>query len=306
MLLGIVVQGEITPGRISQLLQDRILNLKDSKGNLVYHRMKQTVGKAGPHTLIIFRVDHVYCDLYSLIGLFRVLFQTPLSMPIPSQKSRISSWRKWKSILTLPSELSKMLTGNKYGVAFSHVIVSTANGTIARALRNSGLEPPANLDADYVLPMPNHPGGFNAHMTQVKLEIPCNVKCAEERLHRTQDIFKSLEGSFLPLTNYHCFNILTLTPLPILKPILDGIYKSGHRYLLSNMSTSLTKEYADGLEMVDVFAIVSFSREIGLYVANWGLNNKLRFNFIIDKSVFGDEASAIKFASYFEEELKNL
>ncbi|CAG7824444.1 unnamed protein product, partial [Allacma fusca] len=132
--------------------------------------------------------------------------------------------------------------------------------------------------------------------TQVNLQTPCNVKHPEDRLCRTQEILRKVERSPSPLVNYHVLNFLTFAPLPILRTILQVQYNSGHRYLLSSMPATISKEYADGLEIVDVFVTASFSREIGLYVASWGINNKLRFNFNIDELIFGNKISGSKFA----------
>ncbi|CAG7785922.1 unnamed protein product [Allacma fusca] len=116
-------------------------------------------------------------------------------MPKPSRNGvSSSSWKHLKLILSLPYAICKMVmtisTGSQliegrgsgkmqysctstvsvdvfkrirrtHDVSFSTVIVSAANGAIARALRNSDMEVPENLDTDYTLPMPNHPGGLH-------------------------------------------------------------------------------------------------------------------------------------------------
>ncbi|CAG7832366.1 unnamed protein product [Allacma fusca] len=189
-----------------------------------------------------------------------------------------------------------------HGVGYSTVVHSAVNGGIARALKNSGIEPPAHIDYGYVLPVPNHPGGLNIQATQANIHLPCRVQCSKERLYQTQHFLKNAEESNLPLAIYHGASLLALAPIPIVRAMHKRMSNGGLSYM-SNLPTTFTKEYADGLEIVDVFVTTSISDDLGLFISCGGINNKQRIMFNMDKSVFGDNATALKFAACIEEEL---
>ncbi|CAG7823822.1 unnamed protein product [Allacma fusca] len=411
-LVGLVLPGDISSERISQLFKERVLNLKDSNGNFVYQRLQQSVarfmgyafwkndpnflvsnhvrdydyqgdlrlsqtpdeheiqriwlslagapwktkqspweylvvrnycheGSTTPHTFIIFRVDHVFCDYYSLIGLFRVAFCSPFTTTKLSGNKSGLSWKQLKSVLTLPYDISvKMCTNeNKkralgerqgsnnlcynyssiihvddikrirknHGVAYNAVILSAINGAIARALSDAGTTPPESINLGYVLPLPDHPGGFNCHVTQSTMELPCGADSPKNRLRQTHDILVEGAGSFLPLILAYFLRLLALAPVPITSTLERRILvpsKFLPSYFLTNMPITTHKDYVEGLEIVDVFHGISVTYGMGLFISSLGSNNKQRFFFNMDKSVFGEEASALKFSTYFEEELK--
>ncbi|CAG7825198.1 unnamed protein product [Allacma fusca] len=413
-LVGFVLTGDISSERISQLFQERVLNLKDAKGNFVYLRLQQSVarfmgyafwkndpnflvsnhvrdydyqgdlrlsqtpdeheiqriwlslaeapwktnqspweylvvrnychaGTTKPHSLIIFRVDHVYCDYYSLTGLFRVAFRSPFATVKLSGKNTGLSWKQLKSLLTIPYDIFvKMCTNeNKksplgerhgssnlcfnytstihvdeiklirknHGVAYNAVILSAINGAIARALSDAGATPPESINLGYGLPLSNHPGGFNVHVTQSTMELPCYAECPKQRLRQTHDIIVEGADSLLQLVFAYFLRFLALAPVPIIWTLQRQILAPSKflpSYFLTNMPVTTTKENVDGLEIVDIFHGVSVTHGIGLFISCLGINNKQRFFFNMDKSVFGDEASAKKISVYFEEELKAL
>ncbi|CAG7825197.1 unnamed protein product, partial [Allacma fusca] len=196
-----------------------------------------------------------------------------------------------------------------HGVAYNAVILSAINGAIARALSDAGVTPPESIKLGYVLPLSNHPGGFNVHVTQSTMELPCYADSPKERLRRTHDIIVEDAGSLLPLILAFFVRLMSLAPLPITSTLQDKILvpsKYLPSYFLTNMPITTTREDVDGLEIVDLFHGISVTYGIGLFISSLGVNEKKRVFFNMDKSVFGNEASARKFPKYFEEELKSL
>ncbi|CAG7726541.1 unnamed protein product [Allacma fusca] len=310
-LVGFVLTGGISSQRISQLFKDRVLNLRDAKGNL--------------------------------IGLFRVAFRSPFTTTKLSGNKAGVSWKQLKSVLTLPYDIFvKMCTNESkkrplgerhgssnlcfnstsiinvddikrirknHGVAYNAVILSAINGAIARALSDAGATPPETINLGYVLPLPNHPGGFNVHVTQSTMELPCYADSPKERLRRTHDIIVKDAGSLSPLILAYFLRLLSLAPVPITSALQGKILvpsKFLPSYFLTNMPVTTTRDDVDGLEIVDLIHGISVTYGMGLFISSLGVNNRQRFFFNMDKSVFGDEASAIKFPTYFEEELKAL
>ncbi|CAG7720116.1 unnamed protein product [Allacma fusca] len=297
-------------------------------------------GKTEPHTLIIFRVDHIHCDVYSLIGLFRILFQSPFKTPKPSRNNRVlSTWERLRVILTLPYEMAEvfqlLFKGRRIGgrtsernmfcsissnvsveviksikkmhdVEFATVINSAIQGAVDRALKNAGKESPSKLDLAYVLPLSNHPGGWHLHATMVVAELPCNADTSTERLYQTQSILKKFDQALVPISSVYFGRLFSLVPSRIIRAYFLFVMKFGPSFGMSNFPTTLSKEYVDGLEVVDVFTALTSSESLGMVISSWGVNGQQRFNFFLDKSIFGQEESAEKIAAFFEEELEAL
>ncbi|CAG7721432.1 unnamed protein product [Allacma fusca] len=414
IIVGVVVAGTISSERTRQLFQERVLYLRNEKGQLVYQRLQQSwtyfmgyafwrndplfelsnhirdydyagdlslpekcteqvltqvwsklatapwkslqspwevltvpeyypSGKTERHTLIIFRVNHIHCDAYSIVTLFRHLYNTPMEMPKPThnQKERtvVSIWERLKLVLAIPYNMAEFFRSvtrgrviggltsrenthcsisskihvddiksikNAHNVGYSTVVYSAVLGAVAQGLKNAGRDPQAKLDLAYVLLLPNHPGGWSCHTTVGVADMPCYSKSAKERLHETQRILMNSLSSSRPASVIYFARIISLIPTRIIRKISKFIKTFGPSCIITNFPPTLSKEYVDGLEMVDVFVALSVHESIGLVVSSVGVSGEQRFAFFLDKSIFGDDTSALKIAELFEQELETL
>ncbi|CAG7825718.1 unnamed protein product [Allacma fusca] len=275
-----------------------------------------------------------------VIGLFRVLFKSPTTPKKPSKQTEVLTIsERFRNYFTLPYETAEMLfhvvrgrkigrrfgdsnmccsmssniseeliesTRNMHNVDYSSVVFSAILGAVARALKSSGREPPVTLDLGYVFPMQEHPGGWQSqHLNILFEEFPCKANSSQERLLEIQRVFNK-DRTLLVSTLFFYRRVLAMLPSRILRPMTQFVLKLGPSFIMSNFDVQLSKEYVDGLEVVDIFTGVSLSTALGMLITSWGVSGQQRFNFHLDKYIFGDETSAMKLATYFEEELEAL
>jgi hypothetical protein len=195
---------------------------------------------------------------------------------------------------------------NIHNVDFATVVHTAVQGAVARAFKNAGKEPPKNNAIFTVLPLANHPGGWNLHATFVAVELPCASYNTKQRLLESQCILRKFEKDLLPVSMNRFLKLLALAPSALVRGFLLIPYKWGPGFLISNFPTTLSKEYVEGAEIVDVFTALPLYDYLGIMISSWGVNGQQRFNFFLDKNVFGDTVSATKLAEFFEEELNAL
>ncbi|CAG7732093.1 unnamed protein product [Allacma fusca] len=185
-------------------------------------------------------------------------------------------------------------------------VLTALQGAVARAIRSAGYDPPTTLDIGYVVPLRNHPGGLNINANLMLLRLPCNHRTYHERMMKIDKIFKTEYALLVQLITYW-MRLSALLPSTSLQSTAKvGFGTFGPCIALSITPTLLEREYVDGREIVDVFTGASMSLGIGMLINCGGVNGKQRFTFHFDKSVFRDEASAMKIAMFFEEELTAL
>ncbi|CAG7659390.1 unnamed protein product [Allacma fusca] len=252
-----------------------------------------------------------------------------------------SLWDRLKVLFTLPYEMAKMFgiiskgrkiggrtdgdnlhysvssnhsvdlmksVKNAHNVSFSAVALSCVSGAIARALQNNGREPPKMLDIGYALPLVNHPGGMNVHMLATITELPCGAENSVDRLMKTHEVLRKINfRAILAAKALHDFlRLEAIIPSRLLRIMMMRGSNLGPSASVSNFPATLSKDFVDGLEFVDIFIALSSSTRVGLCISSGGVNGKQRFHFLLDKSIFGTESSAMKIASLYEEELEEL
>ncbi|CAG7825607.1 unnamed protein product [Allacma fusca] len=265
-----IVNGYVSENRIQEMYQERVLNLKDSAGNLVYKKLTQfwtpflgfafwktdksfclsnhvriydydDVNLPKPsdetslkevmaqlmtlpwkpsqshwevllvsehdwalgrdthdrYSVMIVRMDHSIVDAISLMGILRVLFQSPFTIDSSLRNvKQISLWDKYKFMYLFPYELAKLLPGmlrhrylnkrdpskpyiydvsekipvstikkikDKHEVAYGSVLHSSISGGICQILEALKKAPPKYIDLMTTLAMPDHPGGASNH-----------------------------------------------------------------------------------------------------------------------------------------------
>ncbi|CAG7786475.1 unnamed protein product [Allacma fusca] len=286
-------------------------------------------------TLLIFRFDHFLLDGLSAISLFRVLFQSEFKIPRPRRNERkLSILERVVVLIYLPLHILKPILFTRrhlstradsgqliydfsenipvslvkkikdaHGVGFPAVGTSAINASICRCLKQGGKNAPPSLDVISVLAHPDHTGVMCNYGILAKGNFPLEATSSADRLRQTDTVSKHISVDVGLSAKANVVVLLGLLPAAVAGKIFSSAFKHGPGYMIGPLPTTTSAEYVDDVEIVDVFGFAILRSGLEMNIYTWGVNNQQRFNFLVDKNVFGDDSNI---GHVFTEELKKL
>ncbi|CAG7718756.1 unnamed protein product [Allacma fusca] len=307
---------------------------------LVVSNFQGPVATRSSQTLLIFRSDHMLGDFHCLLELFRVLFNSPFLTPGAKRNNRdLSFWQKLKFFLAIPlafltsakfmlqgrylgarrpgngfiCDVSKPISGDiikdiriHFNVKFATVLHSATIAAVAGAIENSGRAAPEKIDMSSVLPIPGHPGGLNNHMSLLVANFPCKSGSSVERLLGTERILKDFETASFPMACFFYGQMISNLPYRIANPLFNCFSHFFPSLFLTTLPTTLDRDFVDGAEIVDAFALSNPVTPLGMFIPTWGVNNQHRISFCLDPTIFKQPGTFSGLSQYFRREIEVL
>ncbi|CAG7729542.1 unnamed protein product [Allacma fusca] len=90
---------------------------------------------------------------------------------------------------------------------------------------------------------------------------------------------KNLETSPFSLAFGYGLRLVTKLPVKIIRTLLEITYARSPSLFYSCLPSSTSREFVDGMEIVDAFACACVTTGIGMSALSWGVNNRQRMTF---------------------------
>ncbi|CAG7727536.1 unnamed protein product [Allacma fusca] len=162
------------------------------------------------------------------------------------------------------------------------------------------------MDIGTVTPLPGHPEGLCNHWISFLTEYPCQSDTSVERLYRTETVIKKNESSPFCLAFTYSLRLATKLPVKIVRTLLVCTYARAPSLALTSFPTSTSREFVDGMEVVDAYASACVTTGIGMEVTSWGVNNRQRTTFWACENILKSPVAPGTLSNFYMEDIEEL
>ncbi|CAG7731252.1 unnamed protein product [Allacma fusca] len=298
--------------------------------------------KGEEKTALIFRLDHVLADGYSVVELMRHIMQNHWPLPkFKLARRQVKFLEKLGTILKIQYDIARkavMFYGTKkipslkrsgdlevvfsvtseipvdafkslknhFGVNYAAVVNACIFGAIQRALEKAAQVVPNKFLTSVVIPKLNHPGGLCIHAGVTFTEWPLKSTSSVQRLLDVQKGLEDLNQSSANLIYMQAGKVTGFFPQFVSTLVFKGINASGVNIGTTVLPVTTGKSFINGMEMSELIVGNGIVGDFDMLVTSFGVNNKQRVSFSVNKDMFGDEAIARNLGLFFMEEVETL